>query len=216
MDQLIIDSTTYRADNVRSSLVAQLWPATECTCDWRNFSPYFEKHYATQCLIGARDQSAKTHQDIVEFATIVSEMCRQPKQRLKQRISCTRGCAAASELELNNSTELVVRLWLMVNVGCPSSEPWMMHTLPQSHLPWPDDLSLVEVLRKRLLQGSAQETKKMRFSKFLNVMSLQRIGGFRICWTENMLDHLRLEEESRILFVFQHVSVLHRLIDSQW
>lgn len=216
MDQSILNPITSHADNVRSDLVSQLWPATECTQSWRNFSLYFEKHYAAQCVIGARGQSMKTHQDIVELASLVSRRYGQPKKWLKQDISCTSAYAAASNQELNDSIELVVRLWLMVNVGGPSSDPCVMHTLPQSNLQWSDDLSLEEVLKRRFLQGSTQETRKMRFSKFLNVTSLQRIGGFRIYWTENILDHLRLEEESRVLFIFQHVSVLHRLTESNW
>ena len=101
---------------------------------------------------------------------------------------------------------LVVRLWLMLNVGPLDTDTFV----PGTSLEWPEDQSLDDVI-KGCFQTADLGPKVSQWRTSLNASSIERIGGFEIIWTDNLADHLYLSEENDTISVYHHVQVLHGL-----
>jgi hypothetical protein len=51
-------------------------------------------------------------------------------------------------------------------------------------------------------------TSQVRLPRTFDAWSIQKVSGIRICFTSNLADHLRLEEDDTTVLVFHHVSWL--------
>ncbi|KAK0707007.1 hypothetical protein B0T26DRAFT_806648 [Lasiosphaeria miniovina] len=83
-------------------------------------------------------------------------------------------------------------------------------------LPWPDNLSLADVLQRHLSQppppAASQVSTAERFSDYLNVVDMRKITGVRVLWTANLGEHLVSQDSCACLF--HHVAALKRIRDS--
>jgi hypothetical protein len=52
--------------------------------------------------------------------------------------------------------------------------------------------------------------ERIKFEKTFNALSLRRVAGIDIRWTDNLADHLRLMNDDTLLCVFHHVAFLQR------
>ncbi|KAF2236871.1 hypothetical protein EV356DRAFT_54332 [Viridothelium virens] len=85
------------------------------------------------------------------------------------------------------------------------------YTSIRTSLAWPNHLSITEVIGNCFKQEDHRyAVRKSHFSKDLNVHSLEKIGGYRILWTNNILDHLALKDDNAVA-IFNTASTL-RLI----
>jgi hypothetical protein len=80
----------------------------------------------------------------------------------------------------------------------------------QTPVAWPVAESLSDVFHNRFTASQPQySTTMIRFPKLLNGRELERVGGIRINWTDNLLDHLAID--GSVISIFCHVSVLRRI-----
>ena len=105
-----------------------------------------------------------------------------------------------------NAIYLTVRLWLMLRPGSPE----LIGHQAKSTLEWKDTESLDDFIHKCLPiapLGTIQE--KAQWQKSLNLYTLNRIGGFDIIWTNNLADHLYLDEDvGSTIHLYHHACVL--------
>ncbi|TQV93186.1 hypothetical protein IF1G_07764 [Cordyceps javanica] len=106
--------------------------------------------------------------------------------------------------------ELVARLWLMINVRTEIS----VYSIDSS-VPWPLHCGIADVIKDGLGYGRflSQGEPRQRFPKDFTLNNLECIGGFKICWTNNILEHLALRE-SDCIYIFYHVSILRWMEES--
>jgi hypothetical protein len=113
-----------------------------------------------------------------------------------------------------NSIELVLRFWLMLHVGSAGFAPAAGVTEPP--LRWRDQESINDIVRLNFPKAE-NIGKNRKFSDLFNVYDLNRLGGFTIGRTENLLDHLSIQKYpgrklKSVILIFHHVSVLKELI----
>jgi len=126
---------------------------------------------------------------------------------LRGLVGSTNAVLASDETKLSASIELVVRVWLMVNVRVLL--PADRHELRTS-LPWPDNQTLVSVLHRQISQPpTSQITPAGKFSFYFNVSDMANMAGFRVEWTNDLMDHLTVRGAS--IYLYHHVSVLKRM-----
>ena len=105
-----------------------------------------------------------------------------------------------------NAIYLTVCLWLMLRPGSPE----LANHQAKSTLEWKDTESLDDFIHKSLPKaplGAIQE--KILWQKPLNLYTLDRIGGFAIIWTNNLADHLYLDEDvGSTIHLYHHACVL--------
>ena len=128
-----------------------------------------------------------------------------------------------------NSIELGIRVWLMLYLGNAGfngdpgalSHQWTRGISPNQILiesfPYTSKAEEYEI-RTNLFEGriiksseSSEPGKDLIFSDLFNLWDMQRLAGFEIVWTDNLLDHLLVQKFRTTVFVFHHAAVLQEL-----
>ena len=158
-------------------------------------------------------QAAKTYQHFLDIIRQVSLHKRLPKSELHSRIEEALSPTDVGTEGLISSMEVAVRLWLMINIDSTETNT-EGYTSMKTSLAWPEDLSITEVISNYLQQrGHRFATRNSQFSKDLNVYNLEKIGGYHILWTNDILDHLAMKGDNAVA-IFNTASALHLIGDS--
>jgi len=197
----------------------------------------------------------KTHGDILAICDILSSRCDEPRWKVRDEIkkkllpssslasspgppgggppSSPSGSLPPDEdLPTDRSINLVLRLWLMLNVQHASANTQPNHHYyhyqlstsllsPQKNPPieWEDEHSLTEFVRKqfpvssttvntklgglRELEREQEHDRRRRLiSPAFTVAAMVRLCGLNLEWTDSLESHLRLDRLSKTLWVF--------------
>jgi hypothetical protein len=104
------------------------------------------------------------------------------------------------------SVELAVRLWLGINVRSRSLSVGLWHTR-DSQVDWKDDESLDTMVARQFPKCTVRyPLREASFDDSFTAASLKNICRFRIRWTDNIIDHLKLEgpRGNRYLSIYRH------------
>lgn len=124
-----------------------------------------------------------------------------------RRLPLRERCPFCEATSAENSVFLAVRLWLMLNVGSSATNTFVPgRTSPE----WPEYQSLDDLISS-CFPVSELGPKLSQWPLSLNNYSLERIGGFKIFWTDHLADHLYLNEDMDTISVYHHVQVLRGL-----
>jgi len=208
-------SPTFLSPAAKSALLSVLWPVTiesqhTLQQNEKDLEAYFA-YFQQEC----RPDISHDHaiQGLEDFATVLGIIRSNTSVNLsgvRTLIANAKAALASDERKLSLLMELVVRLWIMINVRIlmPSHRSDL-----EMSLPWPDSESLVAVLRRHISQPSLSfQSTTDDFSPYLNAVQMRDIASFQVLWTNNLGDHLRMRGSS--LYMFHHVSVLKRLRNS--
>ena len=75
--------------------------------------------------------------------------------------------------------------------------------------PWPDTSSLVDVVQSLRRRAPPGIVATRHFPQVFNAFDMKRMAGFEIRWTDNLSDHLCLDQ--KVIRLYYHVSVLMRM-----
>lgn len=193
----------------RSAIIHELWPNSPHSptkeYDWDSYFLYYLK----QCHHALHDQGkhllARTHQHILDIKHLLEE--HTPKEDIKSRLRplfATSKQADQDEI-LNNTIDLAVRLYLMVNVGTSKYA-----ITRETQLTWAHG-DLETLLTKHFNEPQVLGNANIRLDRAFTAYNLNRIAGIKVQWTDNLADHLRMiDDEDKIVAVFHHVSLLKR------
>lgn len=196
---------------VRQEIITRLWTSPQrldIEAEPHVYQAYFE-YYENACATFLEDEhAARTHWDIVRIVSYLNSNGSEEKSKIRTQLCHAYPHLSNDSRRMDNSIELAARLWLMINIRSSTS------IVSRSSLIWPESSSLAEVIRARF--GTIppfRPTSKLTFSRLFNVCNLERIGGFRILWTDNLLDHLALDDDgmNKAVYVYYHVTVLQHL-----
>ncbi|OAL06617.1 hypothetical protein IQ06DRAFT_288493 [Phaeosphaeriaceae sp. SRC1lsM3a] len=196
----------------KQDIVRELWPSVldsktaQSALDW---GPYFI-YYQDQCAAALHEQGrhviARTHQHIIEVVRKIEQGRTQSDIRTDLRgwFQTTTQLSDQNKI-IDNTIELAARLYFMVNIGSYHSM-----VTQGTRLPWNDcdPKQIMHDAFKKTFLGPSET--KIRLEKDFTAFNLQRIADFRICWTDNFADHLRVVDDDRVVAIFHHASFLHR------
>lgn len=208
-------TTTPLDDDTMRAIIDAFWPVNqEQTETLDNFRAYvaFLRWECDHSLHSAH--AATTFSDLLGILDVVKANTAVPMKDLRQKVreSNPKIDANANDLRISASIELAVRLCFMINVR--NVMPADSFTL-RTALPWPDDASLQDVIENWHRQNRQQQAsfiQHMIKPNFPSIPDLERVAGFKILWTNDLMNHL--EVNNRTLYIFQHVSVLRRIQQS--
>ncbi|KAK0648009.1 hypothetical protein B0T16DRAFT_407579 [Cercophora newfieldiana] len=167
---------------------------------------FYEEHfsetgyYTRQCRLfnhHASSLTIKTHAQVTDVARLLRQHL-QRKEILE--LMCT-SLGPAEQARHQKSINLVIRLVLMMKVGnveydCfGGSVEWEAGTLR-------------EFVQSCFGQSPRLGHERMKLENTFNGLNLQRIAGIEIKWTDNLLDHLKLKSDDRVVLVFRHAAFL--------
>jgi hypothetical protein len=149
---------------------------------------------------GGNSTFLKTHGDIVHTIQLLqgSDLDRSGlRAKLKEDYS-----QSLDDEVLDNSINLAVRLWLMIPVGGYSNA-----VVPgQTVLPW-NEGSISKILTEQFDCNTHLDTP-VKLEKIFNARNIERVGGIRIVWTDNLADHLRMRDDDTGVCIFHFASFL--------
>jgi hypothetical protein len=210
----------------RQVLINKFWPpnatpAPNATSDDDNvedFAAYFN-FLQQECDPASQKSNAiQSYADLAYVLGIVKGNADATMSDLRQTLMNVQPSLGRDETKLSASIELVVRLWLTVNIRnlMPNDRICL-----QSFLPWPDSLSLMEVLQRWTDQSQTQAQSQPpvsssplrgEFPDILNVCDLRQTFGYKIHWTNDLTNHLAMN--GSVIYLYHHVSVLKRIRNS--
>jgi hypothetical protein len=171
------------------------------------FDPYF-KYYAQQCdLIGrhanGKFSSVKTHSDIIR----VAQLLQQDLLREDVRKHMSEFLQAGNKEQHESSINLVARLIFMTKIGSIPHECFGERAIEWSYG------NLVEFIHDHFSCPPTRGHERIKLEKSFNALNLERIGGIKIWWTDNLADHLSLMDDDKAVAIFHHASFLEYQID---
>ncbi|KAK1829541.1 hypothetical protein QBC39DRAFT_356376 [Podospora conica] len=188
---------------VKSQVTAGLWimsPNPSQLTKKPNLDTYFDRHYYPNCQLFARDGgtliSTKTQAEVVGLA-----------KRILQ--GSTKSAALASLAGPGdakpdaNAVNLCARLTTMCDFGGPE-----FGSSARRCLPWGDHQTIREAVAENFQPEKKLQPDNPRFQRFFTARHMEKIGGMRILWTNNLMDHLLLSEDDRAVFLFHHADFL--------
>ena len=204
----LFSPTSTLSETVREGIIINLWPSNHALSkSIDDFDAYFV-YYNEQCRTQAQtDHVAETQVDIVDIAQHINNNAASSLNDLRNSLHRAYPRFRNDPARLSNSIELAARLWLMINVQ--NTRPGGYRTTLQTAWPWPDGSSLVDVLQTLRSQAPSITASTQRFAEVFNGFELERIGGFRIEWTDNLSSHFHFE--GKVIYLYYHVSVLNRM-----
>ncbi|KAK4445627.1 hypothetical protein QBC34DRAFT_332668 [Podospora aff. communis PSN243] len=197
---------------VKGMLVGRMWPssAAQPVQDIVELETYFTYFQHETQSAWIQYHSIHTFED---FILIIDTIRGNPTSNLADlriAIANVKPSLASDQTKLSASIELVIRLWLLINVtirSTPSRNP------TEGSLPWLDTQSLTEVLERHMTVPAASSVSTTEtFSDYLNVVEMKRIANFQVVWTSDLSGHLTLRDGT--VHIFYQVVALRRLSTS--
>ncbi|KAI4692285.1 uncharacterized protein J4E84_003254 [Alternaria hordeiaustralica] len=112
---------------------------------------------------------------------------------------------------ISGSMELAVRLWLGIHVYSNES-PNLLKNPMDTCVPWADDQSLGEAIAVHFSQKAkaAQSVQNRPLDMSFTAMGLKNTHRLDLLWTDNLVDHLKLEGSTgdRRLFIYKQKTCL--------
>jgi hypothetical protein len=165
------------------------------------------RHYSRQCNLALCDEqhiSIRTNKDILSIVSMILEGV--SKEHLLQQLAADRNSISegeeVSQAFFDNAVNLAARLVSMARIG-----RYCCATMADRPLLWLKG-PLEEFIKAQFV-SPAIHPQRIKLGKNFNARNLQRIGGFRFDWTDNLLDHLRVYDlDERRVAVFHYASFL--------
>ena len=218
-DGLYISLHSQLPIQLRALVVKEFWGCDVASNAFRNLNLlddcYFLYH-DEQCRLAVyshrRCGMVATYRDIANIIqalrdqSLDRESLREYLQKefeiSESSVESSRSSYDDSEDFSNELIELAVRLWLMIPIG-----GFRQVALHGESLDWPRGYLQDALCRQ--FEKSSQNPVSITLGKVFNARNLERIGGLRIIWTSNLVDHLRLHDDDTRLSIFHHATFLH-------
>ncbi|KAK5558871.1 hypothetical protein LTR46_003060 [Exophiala xenobiotica] len=148
------------------------------------------------------------HEELVEVADIVRSAVSNKSELRKMLQDRYSGEEAAADRTLN----LLVRLWLMVNVREPDAA---LHA-PQTYLlQWSSQQTLQDFVADAFPTSKWRvEARESRLHPSFTAAFMVNICGLKLEWTDCLADHLRLDRRHHALRVYSYKSLLQVHLNS--
>ncbi|KAK4448503.1 hypothetical protein QBC34DRAFT_381068 [Podospora aff. communis PSN243] len=218
--------------DVRARVVDELWrpcqPQTEILAHMvgrPDLNTYVARYYSHQCLRFARDGgihiSVKTHSEVIKLAHIILQgstramiVCEldgkfkhNPNENeaeedldegLDEKLKLNPAVAS-----VQTAINLCAGLVTMCNFGDPECG-----FSSREHLPWSNHQTLRQAIAQHFQREKKLQPDNPRMRRLFTARHLVSIGGLKIRWTNNLMDHLRLSDDDRAVFIFHNAEFL--------
>lgn len=171
---------------------------------------YFDTYYSPRCQHfareGGRHISARTHSDIAQIASWILQD--QSRDDIRSRLLDQITEQGPTEKAIETSIDMCASLLGMVECG---KQEFVFSG--RNPILWAGG-SLRDCLAQRFPAQTTLDARNLRLTKGFTGRSLSRIGGIKIKWTTNLVDHLLLTDDDQAVFIFQSPSFL--MMQKQW
>lgn len=201
------------ADDIQTWVLKELWltPATSPRASSLGMLPYFN-YYSTLCQLSSRNGgvyiSANSHQDLVD---VTKQILLRDATRDDLHSSLYANCPKDEHGEdrsgvIYSTLDLCGSLLLMAEVG-----ERKLTFPPVNHLVWSGPQTLRQAVEKHFRPEKKLQSESPKLGMEFTVRNLAVMGGMKVRWTNNIVDHLLLSDDDQTVFIFHHVGFLRFL-----
>jgi hypothetical protein len=179
---------------------------------------YYEGQFRLATHNGRQFRSAGTYENLVHIIKQLRDegLDREPtREGLRKRLQMdgwggnswqtvsTDGSAITDDPDevLDEVINLALRVWLMMPIG-----GFRRVCGPERVLEWSDGSVRAFLIQQFPKQHDLKES--VALEKVFHARNLKRLGGIRIIWTNNLADHLRLQDDDTKVSIFHHATFL--------
>lgn len=192
------------SDDLRTWIQRELWKefGPDPGAASLNMSPYFD-YYSTRCLRFCRDGGihicTKSHHALIDAVKQIA------MDATKEGVYLSLGNRSNSDdrTATDTTVNLCASLILMAEVGVhkfgfSGSNP----------LTWSGQQTLRQAVERHFQPARAMQPDNPRLGVLFTARNLTDIGGMKIKWTSNIVDHLLLSDDDQTVFIFHHAGFL--------
>lgn len=190
---------------LEEQLIHALWNPSGSIAKRAGHTGTYLRYYHEQCQQSLVDRgrysSARTHGNIVDSAELVKQGLAYDEitQNLRSK-SDAEGHNATDEA-LKGTINLVARVLSMMKVGT-----WRYEFSGHNYVDWTQG-SLQQCIA-HWFKGPVLDHDNVKLEKLFNGANLGTIAGLKIVWTDNIAEHLSLQENDQEVAIFHHASYL--------
>ncbi|KAK0716069.1 hypothetical protein B0H67DRAFT_582339 [Lasiosphaeris hirsuta] len=191
-------------------LLKELWltSGTSPQAASLGMSPYFN-YYSTRCQRLSRDggihMSADSHRGIVDITKQIL-LGNATRDDLQSSLLAARPRDEHGEGRsgvVHATLDLCGSLLLMAEVGKEKFTPSAVHPLI-----WSGPHTLRQAVERHFQPERQLQPDDSRLGVIFTAPSLQNIGGLKVRWTSNIVDHLLLSDDDQTVSIFHHIGFL--------
>lgn len=189
---------------LQQQLVEELWSPTGRENHLNDCCAYF-KYYGEQCRQSLVDRGrhslARTHEDIIKVARLIKQKKTYEEILWELKTSCDSSRQAATDEACKGTINLVARLVTMAMIGTLRYE-----ISGQRHIEW--NRGTLQECVSGWFSGPVLDSDNIKLEKLFNAANLAMVAGLRIVWTNNIADHLSLQNNDQEVLIFHHATFL--------
>lgn len=195
------------SETMRARMLRECWKA--CEPNDRQFPDMkscFDS-YPSRCRPylhdGGLHVSIKTYSELIELTTYILEGSSRKNVVAKALPACQNNPTIDNQAG-DTAVALCVALLFMVDIGSHR-----FRISDSTTLFWPADQTFRQAVAQHFQsQKATLQSENARLGKLFTARNLKMIGGLKIEWTNNLVDHLRLADDDKTVFIFHSVSFL--------
>ena len=204
------DSLNHRPNQgLRLEILQAIFRWRFAAVDVGKFNNYFAfyEHELSTLSLGQWSQlcpssqiAVATHSDLLRALGVVQANANSAKKMIRREL-CSEFAPAAEE-RVDRTLDLILRLWLMINVRDKTKS---LQTLRTPVVVWGDDWNLYQLLKETFpVSESVLAARESRLHPSFTVVFMIEVCGVRLEWTDCLADHLRLDRRTRVLRIFPY------------
>jgi hypothetical protein len=199
-------------------------PCAISQCPWQRWTklePFFQYYrevtsFYVPELLPRSPPALRGHEDIFDIIQLLKDKPKVPRSQLTNDYFFNRDGGRGTTpplIDQNRAFNLAVRIMTMVNCSIESQPSGLLEFASQP-VPWRSDRSLTEFLTSTFPtrdHPSLNETEGSRSPDIKSVLTaerLQNIAGLRFKATDDLKNHLKLNQNNGIVEIYHHTSVL--------
>ncbi|KAK0638644.1 hypothetical protein B0T16DRAFT_336850 [Cercophora newfieldiana] len=194
-------------EQTQNQISAAFWGYTSGDLKERpSAAHYFDAYYSPRCQHftreGGRHISARTHSDVTHIASWILQDDSRETIRSRLLNQATERGNAVDEKAIETSIDMCASLLAMIECG---KQEFVFSG--RSPMLW-DSGGLRSCLARRFAPQTSLDASSLKLVKAFTGRNLSRVGGIRIKWTNNLVDHLLLTDDDQAVSIFQCASFL--------
>lgn len=213
--------------NVCKDCKAGVLPAThEPSCVWPSQSKILEKYFAYYRravgsympeLLSGSPAALQTHGDLHKLILALKDSTQVKRgQFTEAHFSASKGSNSTTPLltDQNRAVDLAIRIILMVNCAADDRSLALLES-GVAPLAWRNDETLIQFFDKifpqeasQLLNAKSQYERSPGITALLTATKLRSIARLSFEPTNDIRDHLRLDQSTGVVLVYHHVAFL--------
>lgn len=185
---------------------------------WKRLNPFFQFYkactasYVPELLVGTHP-ALSGHEDLLNIISLLQDKSTTPREILMEQYLATLGeNSQPEESDMHRAFNLAVKVMTMVTCS-GENQPADLFSAGSAPVEWRNGDSLAQFFESAFpIRDHPTLNEKdeggVDIKSQLKAVQLQSIAGLKFRGTDNLRDHLRMNQETGIVDLYHHTSVL--------